>query len=95
MVPITLVFSLLYVFLQAHYTIHHNDDSKEGVLKVKFFSDAIDRIVLNGIRKQRISPQEVAGILSHRLGSLICNIEQKNRLWLACSDIVKQQAKIE
>ena len=71
------------------------DTGKEEVLKVKFFSDAIDRIVLNGIRKQRISPQEVAGVLSHRLGSLICNIDQKNKLWLACSEILKQQAKLD
>jgi hypothetical protein len=73
----------------------NKDPGKEEVLKVKFFSDAIDRIVLNGIRKQRISPQEVAGVLSHRLGSLICNIEQKNKLWLTCSEILKQQAKLD
>ena len=72
-----------------------NDFNKEDALKVKNFSDAIDQVVLNAIRKKRVPPQEIAGVLSHRLGALLKSIDEKKRLWHICGEITKQQAEID
>ena len=54
----------------------------------------IDGILL-GALEEGLNPREVAGILSHRLGSLMAHLKDKEELWPICEKVLKRQAKID
>ena len=39
--------------------------------------------------------RDLAGLLSHRLGTLMCHIEGKEKLWGVCEKVLKKQAAID
>lgn len=54
----------------------------------------IDGILMKAL-EEGISAREVAGILSHRLGSLMAHLKDKDELWPICERVLKRQAKID
>ena len=54
----------------------------------------IDHNLLSAL-ENGLDPREVAGILSHRLGSLMAHIQDKEELWPICERVLKRQAKID
>ena len=58
-------------------------------------SNEIDAIVLRHLQAGDVEPRDLAGLLSHRLGTLMCHIEGKERLWDVCEKVLKKQAAID
>lgn len=63
--------------------------------KIKKMSDKIDTLILTTLDKNELKPHELAGILAHRLGTLMRNMEQKRRIWDVCEQVLKRQAIID
>ena len=62
------------------------------VIKLKIISDKIDDIILDALTKKTVTPTELAGIMSHRLGNILKHFENKDELWAFCEDVLKNQA---
>ena len=62
-------------------------------IKLKEIADELDRVLLHHL-KGGADPRDIAGIVAHRLGTLICRLENKSELWNLCEKILKKQAKI-
>jgi len=58
-------------------------------------SNEIDAIVLRHLQAGDVEPRDLAGLLSHRLGTLMCHIEGKEKLWGVCEKVLKKQAAID
>ena len=54
----------------------------------------IDSILLQAL-EDGLNPREVAGILSHRLGSLMAHLKDKEELWPICEKVLRRQAKFD
>jgi hypothetical protein len=61
-------------------------------MRLKEVSDALDRTILDAIQEKKMDPYEIAGLLSHRLGSLMRGFSHKDDLWEICQKVVKRQA---
>ncbi len=64
------------------------------VRQLKDLSDQIDSLVLAAIDKG-IDPNEVAGLLAHRLGTLLRGVNTKSKLWDVCEKVLKKQAILD
>ena len=62
--------------------------------KAKKFSDSLDLIITKTLLNKDLQPIEISGILAHRLGALLKNIEQKNQHWPLCQTVIKKQARL-
>lgn len=58
-------------------------------------SDEIDAIIINHLTAGDVEARDLAGLLSHRLGSLMRHIEGKEKLWDVCEKVLKKQAAIK
>ena len=65
-----------------------------SVIKLKNASDAIDEIIVACLQDPTLDPKEVAGVLAHRLGSLIKNMDHKEKLWDIYKGVAEKQARI-
>lgn len=65
-----------------------------NIIKLKNASDAIDEIIVSCLQDSSLDPKEVAGVLAHRLGSLMKNMDHKEKLWGIYQKVAKKQAKI-
>lgn len=70
-----------------------NEDRRvaEGLLEI---GNQIDGVLM-GALEYGLNPREVAGILSHRLGTLMAHLQDKDELWPICEKVLKRQAKID
>jgi hypothetical protein len=68
------------------------DSTTVKMLKI---ADEIDHVILRHIESGDIDPKELAGLLSHRLGTLMKNIENKEALVDVCVDVLKRQAAVD
>ncbi len=68
------------------------DTEAERLLQV---ADEIDAVIVNHLRDGQIDPRELAGVLAHRLGTLMRHIDQKSVLWDFCEKVLKSQAAID
>lgn len=68
------------------------DDEARTLIKI---SNEIDAIVLRHLEAGDVEPRDLAGLLSHRLGTLIRHLEGKEKLWDVCEKVLKKQAAIE
>lgn len=66
---------------------------RNAAIKLKSVSDQIDRVILQALH-DGANPKEISGILSHRLGTLMKNIDEKSELWDICERVLKKQADI-
>ena len=63
-----------------------------SALRMLRIADEIDGIILRHMEAGDIEPKELAGLLSHRLGTLMKNIENKQELIDLCVDVLRKQA---
>jgi hypothetical protein len=65
-------------------------------LKLMKIADDIDAVILRYVAEDDISPRDIAGLLAHRLGTLMRNIPSAERemLWVVCEKVLKEQAEL-
>ncbi|MCX6105872.1 MAG: hypothetical protein NTY08_08595 [Proteobacteria bacterium] len=71
---------------------NRRDAEVQKLLKI---ADEIDAVIINHLRSGDVQPREIAGLLAHRLGTLMRHVEQKDLLWDVCEKVAKSQAAIE
>lgn len=64
-------------------------------LRLMQISDEIDAIILKHIESGTVDPRDLAGLLAHRLGTLMRHLDQKSKLWDVCEKVLKTQAAID
>ncbi len=65
------------------------------VLKLKEISDQLDEIILTHLTQGHVEVKDIAGLLSHRLGTLMRHLDDKSRIWDVCEKVLKKQAAID
>ena len=63
--------------------------------KLVKMADEIDQVLMRHLADEDIDPRELVGVLSHRLGSLMNRLEEKDELWYVCQKVMKKQAQID
>ena len=71
------------------------EDSHAEVVKLKEVSDAIDQIMLAALSENNLDVKDLAGLLAHRLGTLIRTVDSKDHVWAVCEQVLKRQAVID
>jgi hypothetical protein len=66
----------------------------EAVKLIKI-ADEIDAVILKHLDSGAIDPRDIAGLLAHRLGTLMRHMDQKGKLWDVCEKVLKAQAAID
>ncbi len=64
-------------------------------MKLIRLADEIDSLILKFLEREDVDQWDIAGVLAHRLGSLIGHIEEKEAIWNVCEKVLKQQAAIK
>lgn len=64
-------------------------------LRLMQISDEIDAVILKHIESGTVDPRDLAGLLAHRLGTLMRHLDQKSKLWDVCEKVLKTQAAID
>lgn len=67
----------------------------EAAVRLVQIANEIDELVMRHLTDPNTDPRELVGVLSHRLGSLISHLEEKDELWYVCQKVVKKQAQID
>jgi len=67
---------------------------KEAV-KLMVIADEIDAVILRHLNAETVDPRDLAGLLAHRLGTLMRHLDGKTRLWGVCEKVLKKQAAID
>lgn len=70
------------------------DLTSPEAVNLKKVSDEIDKIVVQSIESGLITSSQMAGLLSHRLGSLLRLLGNKSSLYSACTEVLRKQASI-
>jgi hypothetical protein len=65
------------------------DTSTVRLLRI---ADEIDAVILRHVEAGDIDLKELAGLMSHRLGTLVKNLENKEQLLDVCVDVLRKQA---
>lgn len=63
--------------------------------KLVAISAAIDEIIMENLLDDDIELRDIVGLLSHRMGTLMRHIDNKDSLWVVCEKVLKKQAKID
>ncbi len=63
--------------------------------KLVKMADEIDQVLMRHLTDDDIDPRELVGVLSHRLGTLMNRLEEKDELWHVCQKVMKRQAQID
>ena len=58
-------------------------------------ADDIDAVILKHLQDSDVEIKDVAGLLSHRLGTLMNHLEDKSELWFVIEKVLKKQARID
>jgi hypothetical protein len=58
-------------------------------------ADEIDALILRHVEAGDVDPKELAGLLSHRLGTLMKHLENKEALLDVCVDVLRRQAAVD
>ena len=64
-------------------------------LRLMKIADEIDSLVLKHLEDGTIDPHDIAGLLAHRLGTLMRHLDEKSKLWDVCERVLKKQAAID
>ncbi|MCX6126179.1 MAG: hypothetical protein NTV34_15715 [Proteobacteria bacterium] len=68
------------------------DATSINLLKV---SDEIDALIMHHVQTGNVDLRDLAGLLSHRLGTLMNHIEDKKELLPLCLKVLRRQAKVD
>ena len=63
-------------------------------IKLLKISDEIDALIMRHVEAGDVDLRELAGLLSHRLGTLVSHFEDKDELLPVCMSVMKRQAKV-
>ena len=66
-----------------------------STVKLLRLADEIDALILRHVEAGDIDPKELAGLLSHRLGTLMKHLENKEALLDVCVDVLRRQAAVD
>lgn len=64
-------------------------------IKLLRISDEIDALIMHHVQAGNVDLRDLAGLLSHRLGTLMNHIEDKKELLPLCMNVLKRQAKVD
>ena len=64
-----------------------------NILKLKEISDKLDEVLINAL-EDNVDTHELSGLVAHRLGNLMRNVDEKSKLWMICEKVLKKQANI-
>ena len=67
----------------------------EEARKMMKIADEIDAVILKHLDAGDIDPRDIAGLIAHRLGTLMRHLDEKSKLWDVCEKVAKAQAAIE
>jgi hypothetical protein len=67
----------------------------QTTLKLLKISDEIDAVILKHVQNGDVDVRDLAGLLSHRLGTMMNHIEDKEDLLPICMRVMKRQAKVD
>jgi len=54
----------------------------------------LDDVILRNLHQGDVDPRDLAGLISHRLGTLIRHLDEKERLWSVCEQVLRAQAAL-
>ena len=69
-----------------------NDSQAKHLMGI---ADEIDAVIIRHLNAADVDPRDLAGLLAHRLGTLMRHLEQKTAVWDVCEKVLKTQAAIE
>jgi hypothetical protein len=64
-------------------------------LRLLRIADEVDAVIIKHLRAGDIDPKDLAGLMAHRLGTLMRHIDEKSVLWGVCEKVLKRQAAID
>lgn len=70
-------------------------EEQKSIHKLLELGQQIDDVILRYMQDPDVDPRELAGILSHRLGTLMAGMDERSELWEVCERVMKRQAKID
>lgn len=65
------------------------------IIKLKNASDDIDSVIIGCLNDPSLDPKEIAGLLAHRLGALLKNMDEKEKLWQVYRKVTEKQAELD
>jgi hypothetical protein len=68
------------------------DTNTVRLLKI---ADEIDQVILRHVEAGHVDLKELAGLLSHRLGTLVKHLNDKEQLLDVCVDVLRRQAAVD
>lgn len=71
--------------------------SKQDLIAEKLveIANEIDAVILNSLQDDTVEVRDLVGLLSHRLGSLMCHLDEKSEVWYICEKVMKKQARLD
>lgn len=58
-------------------------------------ANELDSVILRHLDTGVIDPRDMAGLIAHRLGTLMRHVEEKSKLWDVCEKVLKAQAALD
>jgi hypothetical protein len=58
-------------------------------------ANELDAVILRHLDEGHVDPRDLAGLMAHRLGTLMRHIDEKSKLWDVCEKVLKAQAALE
>ena len=71
------------------------DQVGKAAEKMVEIADEIDSVILRRLSDSEVDARDLAGLLAHRLGTLMSHIEEKSELWYICEKVLKKQARLD
>ena len=69
--------------------------SDQEAKRLMGIADEIDAVILKHLDAGEVDPRDLAGLMAHRLGTLMRHLDQKGKLWDVCEKVLKAQAAID
>ena len=71
------------------------DKKEQEARRLMAIADEIDAVILRHLDGGDVDPRDLAGLIAHRLGTLMRHLDQKGKLWDVCEKVLKAQAAID
>ncbi len=71
------------------------DKKEQEARRLMAIADEIDSVILRHLDGGDVDPRDLAGLIAHRLGTLMRHLDQKGKLWDVCEKVLKAQAAID
>ncbi len=76
-------------------TFKPREKTDPEAIRLMKIADAIDAVILEHLGAGSVDARDMAALLSHRLGTLISHIEDKQVTWDFCQKVLREQAKVD